>query len=95
VAAGTPAATGSHPRQLIEAASGGQLSSALTRVPHGAREVVASAAHQGFLAGLNTVLVGGGAVALVGALVAAWLVRERDIERELIPSAPVVAEAVR
>jgi EmrB/QacA subfamily drug resistance transporter len=97
VAAGTPAATGDHPRQLIEAASGGQLSSALSRVPHGARDLVASATHQGFLSGLNTILVIGGAVSLTGALVAAWLVREHDIEREqpeLIPPG-AVAEAIR
>ncbi len=97
VAAGTPAATGDHPRTLIEAASGGQLASALARVPHGARDLVASATHQGFLSGLNTILVIGGAVALAGAVVAAWLVREHDIEREqpeLIP-APAVAEAIR
>jgi EmrB/QacA subfamily drug resistance transporter len=93
VAAGTPAATGDHPRTLIEAASGGQLASALARVPHGARELVANATHQGFLSGLNTILVIGGAVALAGALVAGWLVREGDIERELIPT-PAVAEAV-
>jgi EmrB/QacA subfamily drug resistance transporter len=94
VAAGTPAATGDHPRSLIEAASGGQLGSALARVPHGARELVASAAHQGFLSGLNTILTIGGGVALAGALVAAWLVRENEIERELVPT-PALAEAVR
>ena len=94
VAAGTPAANGDRPRQLIEAASGGQLGSALAHVPRGAREVVVSATHQGFLTGLNTILVIGGVVALAGALVAGWLVREREIERELIPAA-AVAEAVR
>jgi predicted MFS family arabinose efflux permease len=93
VAAGTPAATGDHPRTLIEAASGGQLGSALAHVPHGARELAANATHQGFLSGLNTILVIGGVVALAGAVAAAWLVRERDIERELIPG-PALAEAV-
>jgi EmrB/QacA subfamily drug resistance transporter len=96
VAAGTPAATGDHPRQLIEAASGGQLSAALARVPHGARELVASATHQGFLSGLNTILVIGGAVSLIGAIVAAWLVREQEIEREqpdVIPARAVAVDA--
>jgi len=98
VAAGTPAATGDHPRRLIEAASSGHLSSALAGVPQGARELATSAAHQGFLTGLNTVLVIGGLLALAGALVAAWLVREHEIEREqpdLIPAAAVAEAAGR
>jgi EmrB/QacA subfamily drug resistance transporter len=96
VAAGTPAATGDRPRQLIEAASGGQLGSALARVPHGTRELVANAAHQGFLSGLTTILTIGGGVALAGALVAAWLVREHEIERdqpERIPAGAVTVDA--
>jgi EmrB/QacA subfamily drug resistance transporter len=94
VAAGTPAATGDHPRSLIEAASGGQLGSALSRLPSGTRELVANATHQGFLSGLNTILMIGGGVALAGALVAAWLVREHEIEREVIP-AGAVPEPIR
>jgi predicted MFS family arabinose efflux permease len=43
LAAGTPAANGGHPRQLLEAASDGRLGSALAAVPHAARGVVASA----------------------------------------------------
>jgi EmrB/QacA subfamily drug resistance transporter len=82
VAAGTPAATGDHPRQLIEAASSGQLGAALNAVPHGAREAVAAATRQGFLSGLNTILVLGALLAFAGALLAAWLVREHEIERE-------------
>ena len=82
VAAGTPAATGDHPRQLIEAASGGRLQAALQAVPHGARELVASATREGFLSGLNTVLVIGSGLAFVGALLALWLVREHEIERD-------------
>jgi EmrB/QacA subfamily drug resistance transporter len=82
VAAGTPAATGGHPRQLIEAASGGQLHAALQAVPHGARALVADATRQGFLSGLNTILVLGAALAFAGSLLALWLVREHEIERE-------------
>src|ERR1700758_675554 len=37
LAAGTPAAVGAHPRQLLEAASNGQLHSALAGLPHGAQ----------------------------------------------------------
>jgi EmrB/QacA subfamily drug resistance transporter len=79
---GTPAAAGDQARGLLEAASNGRLSSALAHVPHGAQAVVADATRQGFLTGLNTVLVIGGAVAFVGAVLALWLVREHEIERE-------------
>jgi EmrB/QacA subfamily drug resistance transporter len=81
-AAGTPAAAGNHPHQLIEAASGGQLGAALARLPHSAQYAVANAAHQGFLSGLNTILVLGAMLAFAGAVVAMWLVREHEIERD-------------
>jgi EmrB/QacA subfamily drug resistance transporter len=93
VAAGTPAASGDHPRRLIEAASGGQLGAALHAVPAGARAAVADATRQGFLSGLNTILVAGALLAFAGAVLALWLVREHEIERgepELI--APSEAE---
>jgi hypothetical protein len=61
-------------------------------VPPGARDTVANAAGEGLLAGINEVLVLGAGLALVGAVVALWLVREREIERE--PLEPV-AEAAR
>jgi EmrB/QacA subfamily drug resistance transporter len=81
VAAGTPAATGERPRQLVEAVSSGNLDEALTAVPPGSRDQVATAANEGFLAGLNDILMLGGILAIAGAVVALWLVRERDIER--------------
>ncbi len=80
--AGTPAATGHHPRQLIEAASGGHLGPALAAVPHGAQAVVVNATRQGFLSGLNTILVIGAVLAFAGAVLALWLVREHEIERD-------------
>lgn len=82
LAAGTPAATNGHPRQLLEAASDGRLGSALAGVPHAARGVVAGATREGFLTGLNAILVIGGLIAIAGAVVALWLVREHQIERE-------------
>ena len=97
VAAGTSAASGSHPRGLLEAASDGQLGSALARLPHGAQALVASATRQGFLSGLNAILVIGAVVAFAGALLALWLVREQEIEREqpaLIPVAAPELEAI-
>jgi EmrB/QacA subfamily drug resistance transporter len=92
VAAGTPAATGDHPRQLIEAASGGQLQAALRAVPHGARAAVASATRDGFLSGLNTILVIGAALAFAGAVLALWLVREHEIERDAQPELIAVGD---
>jgi Na+/melibiose symporter-like transporter len=80
--AGTPAGTGGHPRQLLEAASDGRLGSALSAVPHGARGLVTSATREGFLSGLNSILLIGALVALAGAALALWLVRENQIERD-------------
>jgi EmrB/QacA subfamily drug resistance transporter len=82
--AGTSTATGDRPRHLVEAASSGNLDQALRAVPPQARETVANAAHQGFLAGLNDVLTLGALLSFAGAALALWLVRERDIEREAL-----------
>src|ERR671925_437005 len=82
VAAGTPAAVGDRPRELVEAASSGGLDQALAAVPPGARDTVANAAREGFLAGLNDVLTLGALLGFAGAILALWLVREREIERE-------------
>jgi Major Facilitator Superfamily len=82
LAAGTPAATGDRPRELVEAVSSGNLDSALAQSPPGARSNIADAAHQGFLTGINDILMLGGILAIAGGLVAVWLIRERDIERE-------------
>ncbi|MGO9972439.1 MAG: MFS transporter [Solirubrobacteraceae bacterium] len=82
LASGTSAAAGAHPRQLLEAATDGRLGQALAGLPHGTRAVVASATREGFLSGLNTILVIGAMLAFAGALLALWLVRERGIERD-------------
>ena len=79
--AGTPAASGGRPRELVEAASSGNLDQALQTVPPSARHTVAGAAREGFLSGLNDVLTLGALVSFAGAVLALWLVRERDIER--------------
>jgi EmrB/QacA subfamily drug resistance transporter len=91
LAAGTPAATGDRPRELIEAASSGNLDQVLPSVPAGARDTVATAAGEGFLAGMNEILVLGAGLAFVGSLLAAWLVRERDIDREPLEVEPTQA----
>jgi EmrB/QacA subfamily drug resistance transporter len=90
--AGTPAATGGHPRELIEAASGGKLAQALQAVPHGTRALVENATRQGFLSGLDTILVIGSLLAFAGAALALWLVREHEIEREQLPDVTAIPE---
>lgn len=94
LAAGTPAASGERPRQLVEAASSGNLDEALRGVPAGARETMANAAHEGFLAGLNDVLTLGAFLSFAGAALALWLVRERDIERAPAAAVGSVAEPI-
>ena len=54
------------------------------------RRRVTDAAREGFLAGMNDILMLGGILAIAGAVAALWLVRERDIERGEVP----VAEGV-
>jgi EmrB/QacA subfamily drug resistance transporter len=80
--AGTPGASGDRPRQLVEAASSGNLDQALAGMPPHAQHAIASAAREGFLTGLNDVLMLGGLLCLAGAALALLLVREREIERE-------------
>ncbi len=87
LAAGTPAADGDRPRQLIEAASSGNLGQALNAVPEGARATVAHATREGFLAGMNEVLLLGALLSLLGAGLALLLVREHEIERESVDDA--------
>ena len=86
--AGTPAAAGERPRQLIEATSSGNLDEALSAVPEPARDSVAAAAREGFISGLNEILVLGALLCFAGALLGLWLVREDEIEREPLEDAP-------
>ena len=56
---------------------------------------MADAAGQGFISGLNEIIMLGGVVSLVAAVAALWLVRERDIERDApieVPEAPMTPE---
>jgi hypothetical protein len=82
LAAGTPAASGDHPRQLLEATSVGNLHHVLGAMPDSARPTVTIAAREGFLAGLNDVLTLGALLSFAGAVLALWLVREGEIERQ-------------
>jgi EmrB/QacA subfamily drug resistance transporter len=93
LAAGTPAADGERPRELIEAASSGNLDEALAGVPAQAQATVANAAGEGFLAGLNEVLLLGALLSFAGAVVALLLVREHEIDREPLEAVHVELEA--
>jgi EmrB/QacA subfamily drug resistance transporter len=95
--AGTATASGDQPRHLVEAASSGSLHQALAAVPQQAQPAIEHAAREGFLAGFNDVLTLGGLLCLAGAVLALWLVREREIEREPAeptePTRPIPAVA--
>lgn len=89
--AGTGGASGERSRELVEAASSGTLDQALAAVPAGSRQNLADAAGEGFLAGLNQALTLGALLSFAGGVLAAWLVREREIERhEVGPERPEV-----
>jgi EmrB/QacA subfamily drug resistance transporter len=91
---GTAIASGEHPRQLVEAASTGSLDQALAALPAQVRPAAASAAGEGVLAGLNNVLTLGALLSFAGAVLALWLVREREIERQPPePERPLELEA--
>ncbi|HYJ22474.1 MAG TPA: MFS transporter [Solirubrobacterales bacterium] len=78
------AVNGDEARHLIEATSSGALPQALSALPGGTRELARNAAEQGFLHGLNRVLLLGAILSFAGAALSLWLVRESDIERETL-----------
>ena len=60
----------------------GQPQPGASSVPDGARATVAHAAREGFLAGMNEILLLGALLSIAGSLLALLLVREGEIERE-------------
>jgi EmrB/QacA subfamily drug resistance transporter len=92
--AGTAAISPERTRELMEAASSGNLDQALGAAPPQAREALSDAAREGFLTGLNDVLTLAALIAFIGAALALWLVRERDIEREPLET-DLVSEPAR
>jgi len=78
------ALTNDQARGLVEAASSGHLGEAVSALPAQAQSVAANAAQQGFLHGLNEILVLGAILSFAGAVFGLWLVREGDIERETL-----------
>ncbi|GAA1162631.1 EmrB/QacA subfamily drug resistance transporter [Kitasatospora gansuensis] len=77
-----PGLTGDLRRELAEAASSGNLPQVLAAIPPQSRQLVSDAARAGFLTGFNTVLFLGALANFIGAALALWLVREREIERQ-------------
>jgi EmrB/QacA subfamily drug resistance transporter len=78
------AVNGDQARSLVEATSSGALGQAVGSVPAQAQDTVRNAAEQGFLHGMNEILLLGAILSLVGSVLALWLVREREIERETV-----------
>jgi hypothetical protein len=95
LASATPAASGDRSRELVEAVSSGTLDQLLVAVPAGARDTVAWAGREGFLAGINETLVLAGLLALVWSLLTLLLVREHEIERRQRLDADLAPEAAR
>jgi EmrB/QacA subfamily drug resistance transporter len=81
-------------RGLVEATSSGALPQALAKLPAGARDTVRHATEEGFLHGLNEILLFGGILCLLGTGFALWLVREGEIDRGGALDAPLEAEPV-
>jgi EmrB/QacA subfamily drug resistance transporter len=81
-------------RGLVEATSSGALPQALAKLPAASRDTVRHATEEGFLHGLNEILLFGGILCLVGTVFALWLVREREIDRGGALDAPLEAEPV-
>ena len=63
---------------IAQMVGSGQASEAVRSVPPGTRGAVAAAARQGFVSGLNEILVIGAILAFAGAVLAVVLVRPRD-----------------
>ena len=76
------AVSGGQARGLVEATSSGGLHQALAGVPAQSQGLVRNAAQQGFLHGLNEIIVLGAILCFAGSVLSLWLVREREIERE-------------
>src|SRR5205807_9718279 len=74
--AGTPAAA--HPRQIAQGVAAGGSQQVLSAVPPQFRGTVSHAANQAFVSGLNELFIVASVTALVGAVLAAVLIRQRD-----------------
>jgi EmrB/QacA subfamily drug resistance transporter len=76
------AVSGAQAHDLVEATSAGALPQAVSSLPEASQASVRAAAEQGFIHGMNEILLIGGLLAFAGAVAAFWLTRESEIERE-------------
>jgi EmrB/QacA subfamily drug resistance transporter len=83
--AGTPGAP--HPSEIARAVSSGGLDQVVGQAPPEAREVVGSVAREAFVSGLDELFLVAAVIALVGAVLAAVLVRQRDLAPSGEPAA--------
>jgi EmrB/QacA subfamily drug resistance transporter len=87
------AVSGDEARGLVEATSSGALPQAVASMPQNVQGKVQSAAEQGFLHGLNEILLLGALLAFAGSAAALWMIREGDIERKaIVEGQPLEAE---
>ncbi|MEA2361916.1 MAG: hypothetical protein QOD71_1061 [Thermoleophilaceae bacterium] len=84
-----PGTSAEEARLLAEGVSSGAL-------PRGVPAAVVDAARQGFVDGLNDILLVGAAIAVVGAVLSVWLVRGSDVRGETldVEAEPVAPAAV-
>ncbi len=75
--AGTPAA--SFAGQIADAVAVGQLRAVLAQAPAAASSTIESAAHAGFVEGLNLILLIAGVLSFVAAVACFFLIREKDL----------------
>ncbi len=76
--AGTPLA--GHAQQLATAISAGGAHAAIAHAPHQVQGLIAAAAKTSYVDALNTILLVGAGVALVGMIVALLAIRQRDFQ---------------
>jgi EmrB/QacA subfamily drug resistance transporter len=75
--AGTPGAE--HAEQAAKAVASGGIDQVVAQTPPGAREAVGRVAREAFVSGLNELFIVAAIVAFAGAVLAAILVRQRDL----------------
>ncbi len=87
--------SGAEARHLVEATSAGALPEAVAGMPGPLRESAREAAEAGFVHGLNEIILLGGLLSFAGAILALWLVREGEIEREPVADVKLEPEPAR
>lgn len=82
---------GARGERVADSLASGEAQGALASLPAGQRQAIAKAAEQGFVAGLDAVLLAGALICFAGGAVALALVRRRDFVAEEEALAPALA----